>query len=95
MQTLVDGGSIKKNIHVNMNNEDLKNHDSDDFWSMLAYTGYLTAAPNAEFDIDHEPIELVIPNKSILECFRLNILQYFTKDKEQISKSTALVLAIL
>ena len=95
MQTLVDGGSVKKNIHVNMNHEDLKNHDSDDFWSMLAYTGYLTAAPNAEFDIDHEPIELVIPNKSILECFRLNILQYFTKDKEQISKSTALVHAIL
>ena len=95
MQTLVDGGSVKKNIHVNMNHEDLKNHDSDDFWSMLAYTGYLTAAPNAEFDIDHEPIELVIPNKSILECFRLNILQYFTKDKEQISKSTALVQAIL
>ena len=78
MQTLVDGGSVKKNIHVNMNHEDLKNHDSDDFWSMLAYTGYLTAAPNAEFDIDHEPIELVIPNKSILECFRLNILQFFT-----------------
>ncbi|MDY5733114.1 MAG: AAA family ATPase, partial [Succinivibrio sp.] len=95
MQTLVDGGSVKKNIHVNMNHEDLKNHDSDDFWSMLAYTGYLTAAPNAEFDIDHEPIELVIPNKSILECFRLSIMQYFTKDKEQISKSTALVQAIL
>ena len=95
MQTLVDGGSIKKNIHVNMNHEDLKNHDSDDFWSMLAYTGYLTVAPNAEFDIDHEPIELVIPNKSILECFRLNILQYFTKDKDQVSKSTALVQAIL
>ena len=44
MQTLVDGGSIKKNIHVNMNHEDLKDHDSDDFWSLLAYTGYLTPA---------------------------------------------------
>ena len=94
MQTLVDGGSVKKNIHVNMNHEDLKNHYSDDFWSMLAYTGYLTAAPNAEFDIDHEPIELVIPNKSILECFRLNILQYFTKDESQLSKAHNILNAV-
>ena len=94
MQTLVDGGSVKKNIHVNMNHEDLKNHDSDDFWSMLAYTGYLTAAPNAEFDIDHEPIELVIPNKSILECFRLNILQFFTKDESQLSKAHNILNAV-
>ena len=94
MQTLVDGGSVKKNIHVNMNHEDLKNHDSDDFWSMLAYTGYLTAAPNAEFDIDHEPIELVIPNKSILECFRLNILQFFTKDESQLSKAHDILNAV-
>ena len=94
MQTLVDGGSVKKNIHVNMNHEDLKNHDSDDFWSMLAYTGYLTAAPNAEFDIDHEPIELVIPNKSILECFILNILQFFTKDESQLSKAHNILNAV-
>ena len=94
MQTLVDGGSVKKNIHVNMNHEDLKNHDSDDFWSMLAYTGYLTAAPHAEFGIDHEPIELVIPNKSILECFRLNILQFFTKDESQLSKAHNILNAV-
>ena len=94
MQTLVDGGSVKKNIHVNMNHEDLKNHDSDDFWSMLAYTGYLTAAPNAEFDIDHEPIELVIPNKSILECFKLSILQFFTKDESQLSKAHNILNAV-
>ena len=94
MQTLVDGGSIKKNIHVNMNHEDLKDHDSDDFWSLLAYTGYLTPAKGAVFDIDNEPIDLVIPNISILKAFSENILEYFTKDKAQLAKVSEIVKAI-
>ena len=94
MQTLVDGGSIKKNIHVNMNHEDLKDHDSDDFWSLLAYTGYLTPAKGAVFDIDNEPIDLVIPNNSILIAFRKNILEYFTKDKAQLAKANDIIKAI-
>ena len=94
MQTLVDGGSIKKNIHVNMNHEDLKDHDSDDFWSLLAYTGYLTPAKGAIFDIDNEPIDLVIPNISILKAFRKNILEYFTKDKAQLAKANDIIKAI-
>ena len=94
MQTLVDGGSIKKNIHVNMNHEDLKDHDSDDFWSLLAYTGYLTPAKGAIFDIDNEPIDLVIPNISILKAFRKNILEYFSKDKAQLAKANDIIKAI-
>ena len=94
MQTLVDGGSIKKNIHVNMNHEDLKDHDSDDFWSLLAYTGYLTPAKGAIFDIDNEPIDLVIPNISILKAFRKNILEYFTSDKAQLAKANDIIKAI-
>ena len=94
MQILVDGGSIKKNIHVNMNHEDLKDHDSDDFWSLLAYTGYLTPAKGAIFDIDNEPIDLVIPNNSILKAFRKNILEYFTKDKAQLAKANDIIKAI-
>ena len=94
MQTLVDGGSIKKNIHVNMNHEDLKEHDSDDFWSLLAYTGYLTPAKGAVFDIDNEPIDLVIPNNSILKAFRKNILEYFSKDKAQLAKASDIIKAI-
>ena len=94
MQTLVDGGSIKKNIHVNMNHEDLKDHDSDDFWSLLAYTGYLTPAKGAIFDIDNEPIDLVIPNISILKAFRKNILEYFTSDKAQKAHANDIIKAI-
>ena len=94
MQTLLDEGCVSKKVHVNMNHEDLKNHDSDDFWSLLAYTGYLTATKNCEFDIDHEPVELVIPNISVKECFKTNILEYFTKDKAQIAKVNDIVKAI-
>ena len=94
MQTLVDGGSIKKNIHVNMNHEDLKDHDSDDFWSLLAYTGYLTPAKGTVFDIDNEPIDLVIPNISILKAFRKNILEYFTSDKAQKAHANDIIKAI-
>ena len=94
MQTLVDGGSIKKKINVNMNHEDLKDHDSDDFWSLLAYTGYLTPAKGAIFDIDNEPIDLVIPNISILKAFRKNILEYFSKDKAQLAKASDIIKAI-
>ena len=94
MQTLLDEGCVSKKVHDNMNHEDLKNHDSDDFWSLLAYTGYLTATKNCEFDIDHEPVELVIPNISVKECFKTNILEYFTKDKAQIAKVNDIVKAI-
>ena len=94
MQTLVDGGSIKKKIHVNMNHEDLKDHDSDDFWSLLAYTGYLTPAKGAVFDIDNEPIDLVIPNISILKAFRENILENFTSDKAQLAYANDIIKAI-
>ena len=94
MQTLLDGGCVSKKVHVNMNHEDLKNHVSEDFWSLLAYTGYLTTTKNCEFDIDHEPVELVIPNISVKECFKTNILEYFTKDKAQIAKVNDIVKAI-
>ena len=60
----------------------------------LAYTGYLTPAKGAVFDIDNEPIDLVIPNISILKAFRKNILEYFTKDKAQLAKANDIIKAI-
>ena len=91
MQTLVDGGSIRKKINLTMNHADLKNHVSNDFWSLLAYSGYLTVGKNSSFDVDHEDLELRIPNKSILSCFRDQILWYFTKNTLQVQKSNSIV----
>ena len=91
MQTLVDGGSIRKKINLTMNHADLKNHVSNDFWSLLAYSGYLTVGKNSSFDVDHEDLELRIPNKSILSCFRSQILDYFKNNSSRLNKYSQLV----
>ena len=95
MQTLLDGGSVSKKVHVNMNHEELKNHKSSDFWSLLAYTGYLTVAKGAKISVDKYPIELVIPNISVKECFKEHIHDFFIEDESQIKKANSIVQAIL
>ena len=69
MQTLMDGGEISKKVRTDMNYEDLKKHRSDDFWSMLAYAGYLTVAGKSTFDVDNGPLPFKIPNLSIKKFF--------------------------
>ena len=65
LQTLVDGGAVSKNLYVFIDHEWLENYNRSDFWSFQVYAGYLTPSKDAVFDIDHEPIDLVIPNTSI------------------------------
>ena len=71
MQTLVDGGTVSKKIRETLNHEDLKEHRSDDFWSMLLYTGYLTVVKPSDFDVASSELNLRITNKSIRNCFKL------------------------
>ena len=42
MQSLVDGKSISFKLNESMNYDTLSEHKSDDFWSLLLHTGYLT-----------------------------------------------------
>ena len=42
MQDLVDGKSISFQLNDSMNYDSLSEHNSDDFWSLLLHTGYLT-----------------------------------------------------
>ena len=42
MQNLVDGKSISFQLNDSMNYDSLSEHNSDDFWSLLLHTGYLT-----------------------------------------------------
>ena len=58
------------------------------------YAGYLTPSKDAVFDIDHEPIDLVIPNTSIIKAFRENILENFTSDKAQLAYANDIIKAI-
>ena len=54
----------------------MQNHDINDFWTLLLYTGYLTFDPAYRSSIKNE-YSLYIPNEEIRDCFRDKILAFF------------------
>ena len=85
MQDLVDGKSISFNLNESMNYDTLSEHNSDDFWSLLLHTGYLTLdwekTDEAELAKDSKTNKNVvarIPNLEILDCFDTNIKARFS-----------------
>ncbi len=81
MQDLLDGKSITAEIRTSLCYGDLQDHDINDFWTLLLYTGYLTFDP---YDIDQSDDEILyrlyIPNREIRLCFKSRILNFFKKD---------------
>ena len=84
MQDLVDGKSISFKLNESMNYDTLSEHNSDDFWSLLLHTGYLTLdwekSDDEELSKDHSTNKNVfarIPNLEILGCFNNNIEERF------------------
>ena len=84
MQNLVDGKSISFNLNESMNYDTLSEHNSDDFWSLLLHTGYLTVdwekTDEAELSKDgknNKEVFARIPNLEILGCFNNNIEERF------------------
>ena len=84
MQDLVDGKSISFKLNEFMNYDSLSEHNSNDFWSLLLHTGYLTVdwekTDEAEFSKDGKTNKEVfarIPNLEILGCFNNNIKERF------------------
>ena len=90
MQTLVDGGSIATVIREALCYGDLKNHNIDDFWTLLLYTGYLTINPKYISTKKNE-YELRIPNLEVQECFKEKIQDFFTKNPLMQNYTTDLV----
>ena len=87
MQDLVDGKSISFKLNESMNYDTLSEHNSDDFWSLLLHTGYLTLdwekTDEAELSKDgktNKDVFARIPNLEILECFSSNIKERFSSD---------------
>ena len=85
MQDLVDGKSISFKLNESMNYDTLSEHNSNDFWSLLLHTGYLTVdwekTDEAEFSKDGKTNKEVfarIPNLEILGCFNNNIKEKFS-----------------
>ncbi|MDD6755567.1 MAG: AAA family ATPase [Succinatimonas sp.] len=84
MQDLVDGKSISFKLNESMNYDTLSEHNSNDFWSLLLHTGYLTVdwekTDDVELSKDHSSNKNVvarIPNLEILGCFNNNIKERF------------------
>ena len=87
MQDLVDGKSISFKLNESMNYDTLSEHNSNDFWSLLLHTGYLTVdwekSDDEELSKDHSTNKNVfarIPNLEILGCFSSNIKERFSSD---------------
>ena len=87
MQDLVDGKSISFKLNESMNYDTLSEHNSDDFWSLLLHTGYLTVdwekTKKEELSKDSKTNKEVfarIPNLEILECFEHNIQNRFNTE---------------
>ena len=102
MQDLVDGKSISFILNESMNYDTLSEHNSDDFWSLLLHTGYLTLdwekTDETELAKDSKPHKNVvarIPNLEILDCFDKNIKARFSnvvkKDNLALNISNALL----
>ena len=85
MQDLVDGKSISFILNESMNYDTLSEHNSNDFWSLLLHTGYLTLdweqTKKEELKKDgktNKEIVAKIPNLEILDCFDKNIKTRFS-----------------
>ena len=85
MQDLVDGKSISFKLNESMNYDTLSEHNSNDFWSLLLHTGYLTLdwekTDDVEFSKDgknNKEVFARIPNLEILGCFNNNIKERFS-----------------
>ena len=76
MQDLLDGKSITAEVRATLCYGDLQNHDINDFWTLLLYTGYLTFDPAYRSSKRNE-YRLYIPNEEIRDCFRDKILEFF------------------
>ena len=85
MQDLVDGKSISFKLNESMNYDTLSEHNSNDFWSLLLHTGYLTVdwektdeAESSKDGKNNKEVFARIPNLEILGCFNNNIKERFS-----------------
>ena len=84
MQNLVKGKSISFQLNDSMNYDSLSEHNSDDFWSLLLHTGYLTLdweqtkkEELSKGGKTNKEVFARIPNLEILDCFDTNIKARF------------------
>ena len=83
IETLVTGGSVEKNLNIELTYEDI-DRSIENLWSVLFTTGYLTQRGRAAGDT----FQLVIPNMEIRKIFTDQIMDFF---KENVPKNGVLL----
>ena len=76
MQDLLDGKSITAEVRTSLCYSDLQNHNINDFWTLMLYTGYLTFEPQSH-NLESDEYSVYIPNEEIRKCFKSKILEFF------------------
>ena len=90
MQELLNGKSITAEIRTSLCYGDLQNHDINDFWTLLLYTGYLTFEPQSH-NPESDEYSVYIPNEEIRKCFKSKILNYFKNNSVMKASTSELV----
>ncbi len=90
MQNLLDGESIIAEARAALCYGDLKNHDINDFWTLLLYTGYLTFDPRYR-SADKYERRLYIPNEEIRDCFKSKIMDFYKNDSVMRNNTGSLI----
>lgn len=75
LELLVDGESVTKRVNQELTYRDLYSN-TDNLWSVLFMTGYLTMRGEADGDI----CQLAIPNREIRKIFIDQILEWFQEE---------------
>ena len=102
MQDLIDGKTISFRLNESMNYDCLSEHKSDDFWSLLLHTGYLTLdfeqTDEKELSKDNSSDKVVIakiPNLEILKCLTHNVKEKFDNELTKGNLALNIVNALL
>jgi ribosomal protein L25 (general stress protein Ctc) len=81
LDTLVEGGTIRKAIHEDITYDEMEN-SIDNIWNFLFFTGYLTKA-GEHFEGRNIIIDLKVPNEELQYIFSEKITDWF---KEKINQ---------
>ena len=94
MQDLIAGKTIRIQFNETLSYGDLGNHQSDDFWTLMLYTGYLTFA-NKRSNLGRDIYEVKIPNLEVRETFKDRILNFYKNAPIMVRLNSQIVEAAL
>ncbi len=81
MQTLLDDGEIEFKLNEKLNYNEIGDlHRPNDFWSLLLYTGYLTATKVTTIAREGTFCRVRIPNEEVWLAFKDGIVDYYSSD---------------